>query len=94
MNDGISQEKLKQYAKQRGLQTQKDFPIDQMYVHDQLDQMHSEAFRLAWAAYRADNMDQAAQEVLIDARNRDLKRGAINSAKQRSDMEQLLASPK
>lgn len=95
MNDGMSKEKLKQYAKQRGLQNQKDFSIAQMYVHDQLDQMHSEAFRLAWAAYRAENVDQAAQEVLIDARNRDLKRGAINSASSANqEIQQLLALPK
>ena len=95
MNDGMSKEKLKQYAKQRGLQNQKNFPIGKMYVHEQLDQMHSEAFKLAWAAYRAENIDAAASEIMQDARNRDLQRGAIMSAADKNnELKNLLVLPK
>jgi hypothetical protein len=54
-DDGWWDKKLKEYAKARGLKSQKEFPIKETVVHDMLDQIHNNAFNEAWAAWEQSN---------------------------------------
>jgi hypothetical protein len=87
--------KLKEYAKARGLKNQKEFPIKETVVHDMLDQIHTNAFNEAWAAWEQSN----ASSSNLPAYYKEIK-GRLNigdtsgAAQQSSELQQILSIPK
>ena len=59
-NDGWWDKQLKQYAKKRGIKSQKDYPIKQTFVHQYLDDLVQNAYTAAWDAYTFDNDKMAS----------------------------------
>ena len=55
----------KKYVDSRGKKKQKQFPIKNSYIHDQLDKMHDTAFRNAWLALEQEN-DTYGQVGLLE----------------------------
>ena len=79
-NDGWWNKKIKEYAKARGLKTQKQFPIKQFVLHQELDYIHDLAFEGAWDALEAYNEQFTSIGREIQNRNHDLRRGDAQAA--------------
>ena len=67
MNGGQVEKELKAYAKKRGLKTQAQYPIRKTWMHEQLDAIHSEAFKQGFAALQEQRTDLYNKGVLQKA---------------------------
>ena len=90
-NDRYYQKKMKEYHDARGLQTQKDLPIKNWIVHQELDKIHDRVFKAAWNSLEAYKEQFTPIGREIKNRDQQLKKGNINKAvtKQRK-VKQLL----
>ena len=90
-NNNYYQKKMKEYHKARGLQTQKQFPIDNWIVHRELDKIHDRVFKAAW-----NSLEQYKEQFTpigrhIRTRNLYLKKGKSDKAKnQQNRVNELL----
>ena len=88
--DGFWTKKIKEYQIGRGDLSQNEFPIKQLVVHQELNELHRKARKAAWEAYKR---TQAGQADMIEGgykRRRDdqLKQGDITGA--RATTEEML----
>jgi len=81
---------MKLYTKRRGLQTQSEFGIKNTIVHKELDRLHNDAFKYAWAAYEQQNAQAANIGALKNLRDRRLQSGAVTAASQTQQQVQKL----
>ena len=81
----------KRYRDKRGQRTQKEYPISETYIHDQLDLIHSNAFNLAWKALEIENSNYEYIGVLEKYKKHQLQQGDTAGAAQTTDqLDQLL----
>jgi len=79
------------YRNARGNMTQKEYPIKESYIHDQLDKIHSNAFRLAWKALEIENSNYADMSLLEKYKKKQLQQGDTQGATQtQGRLDQLL----
>jgi hypothetical protein len=88
--DSYWDKQIKLYTKRRGLQTQNQFPIKQSIVHKELDRLHNDAFKYAWAAYEQQNAQAANIGALKNLRDRRLQSGAVTAASKTQQQVQTL----
>jgi len=85
--------KIKEYVKERGQQTQKEFPIKDLVVHRELDQIHNQAFKMAFAALEQEDATFAVIGGLKKRRSQRLGvgdlRGASDDATQVQELLQI-----
>ena len=71
--------------------TQKEYPIGASYIHDRLDKIHNDAFRLAWKALQIENSNYQNLGVLEKYKKQQLQRGDTQGAtKTQGQLDQLL----
>ena len=92
MNDGQVEKELKAYAKKRGLKKQSQFPIKKTWMYEQLDAMHSEAFKAAFAALEAQRTVLYNKGVLQKATKSMIRQGDYQGAA--DSAQQILNMPK
>jgi len=63
------------YKAKRGQQTQEEYSIGDSYIHDELDKMHNEAFKLAWNALENENASYKSMGILEKYKKEQLERG-------------------
>ena len=80
-NEGYYQKKMAEYHKERCLQNQKDFPIKNWIVHQELDKIHDRAFKAAWNSLQAYKEQFTPIGREIKNRNLQLKKGNASKAK-------------
>lgn len=78
--DGYWDKKIREYTKDRGQQTQSEFPIKETVVHEMLDKIHNDAFNAAFAAMEQENAVGAHIAGLTKQRNSYLNRGQTSEA--------------
>ena len=78
--DGYWNKKLKEYKKERGLQTQDDFPIKKTLLYRELDAIHDRVFNGAWDALEVYNEQFTTLGSEIQHRNYELGRGRSGQA--------------
>ena len=76
------------YVNKRGQRKQKDLPISDTYIHEQLDKMIDNAFKHAWEALEAENASYGSMGVLERYQKEALERGDMEGATQYSDQIQ------
>ena len=76
------------YVDKRGQRKQKDLPIGDTFIHDQLDKMIDSAFKHAWEALEAENASYGSMGVLERYQQEALERGDTEGATQYSDQIQ------
>ena len=82
---------IERYRDARGQRSQKEYPISETYIHDQLDRIHNNAFRLAWKALEIENSNYADTSVLEKYKRKQLQQGDTRGATQTQDhIDQLL----
>tara|TARA_R100000781_G_scaffold927_2_gene1581 strand:- start:6898 stop:10716 length:3819 start_codon:yes stop_codon:yes gene_type:complete len=89
--DGFWNKELAEYARVRGLKSQKELPIKETLIHKELDRIHDEAFDSAWDALEARNeqFTYLGREKVY--RNWQLQRGDTRgAAKTQKNVNQLL----
>ena len=79
-NDGYFQKEMLNYAKERGLKDQSQYPIKEHLVHQILDRMHDQAFEGAWNALQAYNAQYTSQGRALKMRNHQLNQGRLQGA--------------
>ena len=93
-DDGWWDQKIREYAKARGLKTQNQFPIKQLVVHKELDRIHDEAVDAAWLSLQAYREQYTTIGSEIRNRDFDLQSGDIGGAaatQQRiNDLQQMV----
>jgi len=91
MEQDINRKYTKQYRDARGQMTQKEYPIGESYIHDQLDKIHNDAFRLAWKALEIENSNYQNIGVLEKYKRQQLQQGDTQGAtKTQGQLDQLL----
>ena len=79
------------YRDARGNMTQKEYPIGETYIHDQLDKIHNKAFNLAWKALEIENSNYADMSLLEKYKKKQLQQGDTQGAtKTQGQLDQLL----
>ena len=82
---------IQKYRNARGNMTQKEYPIKESYIHDQLDLIHSNAFNLAWKALEIENSNYADMGLLEKYKKQQLQQGDTKGAtKTQGQLDQLL----
>ncbi len=66
---------MKEYAKERGLKTQDEYPIKETLLHQLLDELHNDAFRAGFDALTSTNADYAARKEMTSYRDSQLNQG-------------------
>ena len=79
-NEGYYQKKMAEYHRERGMQGQKDFPIKNWIVHQELDKIHDRAFKAAWNSLQAYKEQFTPIGREIKNRNLQLKKGNASKA--------------
>ena len=79
-DDGKWDKALKKYKKKRGLRSQADLPVKELFIHEYMDDMINDAYKQAWDAYAAMNEQLADINPLMGARSRALSEGKIGQA--------------
>lgn len=93
--DNFWNDKIKEYVKRRGQQTQEQYPVEKMVVFEELDRIHGDAFRAAWNAYAMENQAAMSAGRFSQMRNRQLGMGDLQGATDtQQQLEALLAYPK
>lgn len=82
--------KIREYVKDRGLQTQDEFPIKQTVAHQMLDKLHNDAFRAAFAAMEQEDANSAFISGLTQQRNKYLNEGSTSKARDKATQLQEL----
>ena len=91
MEDDAAGKFMHKYRNARGQQKQKEYPISETYIHDQLDKIHNNAFRLAWKALEIENSNYADTSVLEKYKKQQLQQGDTQGATTtQSQINQLL----
>ena len=54
----------KSYVNARGKKSQKEFPINDSYIHTELDRIHTAAFKAAWSALQLENDSYKSLDIL------------------------------
>ncbi len=91
MEQDASGKYIERYRDARGQRSQKEYPIGETYIHDQLDRIHNNAFRLAWKALEIENSNYADTSVLEKYKRKQLQQGDTRGATQTQDhIDQLL----
>ena len=85
--DGFWTKKIKEYQIGRGDLSQNEFPIKQLVVHQELNELHRKARKAAWEAYKR---TQAGQADMIEGgykrrRDEQLKQGDITGARETTE---------
>jgi hypothetical protein len=81
------------FLEQKGPQS--EWPIKESPLHQALDDLHNDEFKVAWIAYRRSNPEARRTESLIERRNRRLNRGDTQGATQdRESLQELTQMPK
>jgi hypothetical protein len=94
-DDAWFDKEVKRYAKQRGFQSQRDFPVNKTATHIVLDEIHNEAFNLAWNAYEGRNEAGANAAAMTTVRDTALGRGETSRAQQaQNEVKQYLEESK
>lgn len=89
--DKFWQTKINEYVKARGQQTQSEFPIKQLVVHEELDRIHNEAFNMAFTALEQQNATSAMIGGYKGRRDRQLNVGDIRGAStDANEIQQIL----
>jgi len=78
--DSFWDSKIKEYVKERGQQTQKEFPIKNLVVHRELDRIHNKAFKMAFGALQQEDASFAMVAGLKKRRNLRLGVGDVQGA--------------
>ena len=90
-NEGYYQKKMAEYHRERGLLSQKDFPIKNWIVHQELDKMHDRVFKAAWNSLSAYKEQFTPVGRELKNRNQLLKKGNAKKAKlKQQNIERLL----
>lgn len=79
---------LDDYRKARGQSSQRDFPIKNTFLHDQLDKIHNEAFDMAYQQLRNSYDEYTAINTLRKAAKAAQERADIVGAKEKIDKAQ------
>ena len=83
----------KNYIGARGQKKQKQFAIKDTYIHDQLDQMHNNAFNSAWDALELENSSYGTIGILEKHKKSQLERADYGGASQtQQEIEELLSN--
>ena len=91
MEDDAAGKFIHKYRNARGNMTQKEYPIKETYIHDQLDKIHNNAFRLAWKALEIENSNYADMSLLEKYKKKQLQQGDTQGATTtQSQINQLL----
>ena len=88
--DGYWDKKIREYTKNRGQQTQAQYPIKELVVHQMLDKIHNDAFNAAFAAMEQNNAVSAHISGLTKQRNTYLNRGQTSEANDKATQLQNL----
>ena len=89
-DDGKWDKALKDYKKKRGLRSQADLPVKELFIHEYMDDMMNDAYKQAWDAYAAMNSQMADIQPLIGARNRAISEGKIGQAADLADQINII----
>ena len=82
---------MRHYKNERGQLTQKEYPIKETYIHDQLDKIHNTAFSLAWKALEIENSNYADMGLLNKYKKKQLQQGDTQgAARTQGQLDQLL----
>ena len=84
LSEEFTEEFLRDYQKAKGLKNQKQFPLKKSYLYNRLDDIHNEAYELAWNALfnKYDSYEYLSQ--LKHQLNNEIELGEINKAAQTS----------
>jgi hypothetical protein len=77
--------KMKEYVKERGLQSQEEYPIKKILLHNQLDLLHNDAFNAAFEALDRTNADFATRKEMASYRDSQLSQGNFSGAADTAD---------
>ena len=81
---------IERYVNARGQKKQKEMPIGDTYIHDQLDRMIDNAFNAAWHALELENKAYYQIPELENFKRQQLQRGNTEGASRTSDQIQQL----
>ena len=70
----------KSYVNARGKKSQKEFPINDSYIHTELDRIHTAAFKAAWSALQLENDSYKSLDILEQNKQGLLEQGANKAA--------------
>lgn len=79
-DDGWYNRQLQAYAKKRGLKSQSQFPIKKTFVYEYLDELHTAAFKAAFAALETQRSDLFNKGVLQKATEDMIRQGNYSGA--------------
>jgi hypothetical protein len=81
----------RKYRDARGNMTQKEYPIKESYIHDQLSKIHTDAFNAAWVSLGLENKNYQNQGLLNKYKKQQLQQGDTQGAtKTQGQLDQLL----
>lgn len=83
--DAYWDKKIREYTKARGMQSQSEFPIKQLVVHQMLNKIHDDAFEAAFSAMEQSDAMGTHISGLTKQRNNYLRSGEVSKAKEKAD---------
>ena len=91
---GFWSNKLKEYKKKRGLRNQKDYPLKELVVHQELNRIHRQAMKYACSALEQYHSQYSLVGQQNDRIKNALRQGnipaALEAGKQKEELKRLL----
>ena len=84
-DDGFWMKEAKRYKKKLGFRGQNEMPVKETMLFNLLDDLHNDAFKMAWAAYSQENADLAHGMALKEAAKGALNQNKFDRAKDLAD---------
>ena len=78
--DDYFMNQINEYAKKRGLKSQRDYPVKEFFVHKELDRIHDRAFDAAWMSLETYKEQFRSQGRLRKMRDYELQQGKLGDA--------------
>ena len=78
--DKFWDKQIKEYVGRRGQLKQSDYAIKDTIVHKELDRIHNDAFKQAWAAYEQENATNADISLMKKFQSRQMQSGNLEGA--------------
>ena len=84
-DDGFWMKEAKRYKSKLGLRGQNEMPVKETMLYNLLDDLHNDAFKMAWAAYSQENADLAHGMALKESAKGALSQNKFDKAKDLAD---------
>lgn len=87
--------KMREYAKERGLKSQEEYPIKETLLHQLLDDLHNDAYSAAFDALSRQDADYAGRKEMAAYRDSQISQGNYGKASDVADaIDELTNLPK